>query len=51
MTETPIKTEKSTTNWQHKNATQKFDYTTIADRLKTVSCSSNSYPTGVVKPV
>ena len=36
--------------WQHKNAT-KIDYTTIADRLRTVSWSNNSHPTGVVKPV
>ena len=32
---------------QHKN----FDYTTIADRLRTVSWSNDIYPTGVVKPV
>ena len=37
--------------WQHKNATQNFDYTTIADRLRTVSWSNSSHPTGVVKPV
>ena len=34
-----------------KNATKNFDYTTIEDRLKTVSWSNSSYPTGVVKPV
>ena len=34
-----------------KNATKNFDYTTIADRLRTVSWSNRSYPTGVVKPV
>ena len=28
-----------------------FDYTTIADRLRTVSWSNSSHPTGVVKPV
>ena len=28
-----------------------FDNTTIADRLKTVSWSNNSHPTGVVKPI
>ena len=39
------------TTWQHKNATKNFDYTTILDRLRTVSWSNNSYPTGVVKPV
>ena len=36
---------------QHKNATKNFDYTTIADRLRTVSLSNSSQPTGVVKPV
>ena len=36
---------------QHKNATKNFDYTTIADRLRTVSWGNNSLPTGVVKPV
>ena len=36
---------------QHKHATKNFDYTTIADRLRTVSWSNNSHPTGVVKPV
>ena len=36
---------------QHKNATKKnFDYTTIADRLRTVSRSNSSHPTGVVEP-
>ena len=34
-----------------KNATQNFDYTTIAYRLRTVSWSNDSHPTGVVKPV
>ena len=37
--------------WQHQNATKNFDYTTIADRLRTVSWSNSSHPTGVVKPV
>ena len=37
--------------WQHKHATKNFDYTTVADRLRTVSWSNSSYPTGVVKPV
>ena len=41
----------STTNWQHKNTTKNFDYTTIADRLSMVGWSNNSHPTGVVKPV
>ena len=30
------------------NATKEFDYTTIADRLRTVSWSNDSHPTGVV---
>ena len=37
--------------WQHKNATKNFDYTTIADRLRTFSWGNDSHPTGVVKPV
>ena len=37
--------------WQHKNATENFDYTTIADRLKAVSWGNDSYQTGVVKLV
>ena len=36
---------------QHKNATQNFDYTTIAGRIRTVSWSNDSHPTAVVKPV
>ena len=38
-------------SWQHKNATKTFDYTTTADRLRTVSWSTDSNPTGVVKTV
>ena len=34
MTKTPIPTENSKTNGQHKNATKNFDYTTIADQLR-----------------
>ena len=30
------------------NATKKFDYTAVADRLRTVSRSNYSHPTGVV---
>ena len=37
--------------WKHKNATKNVDYTTIADRLRTVSRDNDSHPTGVVKPV
>ena len=48
---TPIPTENSKRNAHNKNATINFDYTTIADQLRTVSWSNNSHPTGVVKPV
>ena len=51
MTKPPIPTENSKTKGQHKNATKNFDYTRIADRLRTVSSSNNSHPTGWVKPV
>ena len=51
MTKPPIPTENSKTNKQHKNATTNFDYTTIADQLRTVSWSNNSHQIGVVKPV
>ena len=36
---------------QHKNVTKNFDYSTIANRLRTVSWGNDSHPTGVVKPV
>ena len=36
MTKPLIPTEHSATNWQHKFTTKKLDYTTIADRLRTV---------------
>ena len=52
MTKVPTPTEKSKKHRDNiKNATKNFDYTTIADRLKTVSWSNSSHPTGVVKPV
>ena len=51
MTKTLITTKNAKSNGQHKNATENFDYTAIADRLLTVSWSNNSHPTGVVKPV
>ena len=45
-------TEKSKKHRDNiKNATKNFDYTTIADRLRTVSWSNSSHSTGVVKPV
>ena len=37
--------------WQHKNATKNFDYTTIADRLRTTSWGNDSHSTGLVKAV
>ena len=33
------------------NVTENFDYTTIADRLRTVGWGNDSHPTGMVKPV
>ena len=50
MTKAPKLTEKyKYATWQHKNATKNFDYTTIADRLRTVSWSNNSHWACVVK--
>ena len=51
VTKSPIPTENSKTKGQHKNATKNVYYTTIADRLRTVSWGNDSNPTGVVKPV
>ena len=52
MIKAPTPTEKSKKQLDNiKNATKNFDYTTIADRLRTVSRSNSSHPTGVVKPV
>ena len=34
--------------WQHEKRNKKFDYTAIADRLRTVSWGNYSHPTGVV---
>ena len=51
MLKAPLPTEKSKSNVTTQNDTNKFDYIAIADRLKTVSWSSHSYPIGVVKPV
>ena len=48
---TLVSTENSKTNGQHKSTTNSFDYTTIADRLRTNSWSKSSHPTGDVKPV
>ena len=50
MTKAPTPTEKSKKRRDNtKTATKNFDYTTIADRLRTVSWGNDSHPTGVVK--
>ena len=50
MTKAPTPTEKSKKQRDNiKNATKDFDYTTIADWLRSVSWSNSSHPTGVVK--
>ena len=52
VTKAPTPTEKSKKQCDNiKNATKNFDYTTIADRLRTVSWSNSNHPTGMVKPV
>ena len=52
MTEALTPTEKFKKQRDNtKNATKNFDYTTIADRLRTVSWGNDSHPAGVVKPV
>ena len=52
MTNASTLTEKSKQQRDNiKHATKNLDYTTIADRLRTVSWSNSSYATGVVKPV
>ena len=52
MTEAPSTTEKKSKKQRDNTKRhQNFDYTSIADRLRAVSLSNNSHPTGVVKPV
>ena len=49
MTKAPTPTEMSKGQSDNtNNATKKLDYTAIADRLRTVSWSNYSHPTGVV---
>ena len=50
MTKTflPTKNQKPIDNTQ--KPIEKFDYSMIADRLRTVSWSDSSHPTGVVNP-
>ena len=40
MTKAPIPSENKKVKRQHKDANKNFDYTTIADRLRTVSWSN-----------
>ena len=52
MTKAHTPTEKSKKQPDStKNATKNFDYTTIAERLRTVSWGNISDPTGLVEPV
>ena len=46
---TPTKNPESNVTIQKRR--QNFDYTTIAERLRMVSWSNDSHPTGVAKPV
>ena len=51
MTNAHTPTEKSNKHGENiRNTTKNFDYTTIADRLRTVIWSNSKHPTGVVKP-
>ena len=45
----PYTNRKFKNQWTTQNVIINFDYTPIADRLRTVSWSNNSHPTGVVK--
>ena len=53
MTKAPTPAQKKTKKQRDiiKNATKNFDYTTIADRLRTVTWGNSSHSTCVVKPV
>ena len=52
MTKAPTTTDKSKKQRDNiKNTIKNFDYTTIADQLRTISWSNSSRPTGVIKPV
>ena len=48
---TPYTNRKFEKQWTTQKATKNFDYIAIAHRLRTVSCSNNSQPTGVVERV
>ena len=49
MTKAPTLTEKSKKQRDKTKTPPKMGYTTIADRLRTVSSGNDSLPTGVVK--
>ena len=49
MTKAPLPPEDESQKRRYKDPTKNFDYTTIADRLGTVSYSNCCHPTGVVK--
>ena len=52
MTKAPTPTEMSKGQSDNtNNATKKFNYTAVADQLRTVSWSNYSHPTGVVNLV
>ena len=52
MTKAPISTENTKkSNAIGQKGDHNIDYTTIADRLRTVNMGNDSHPTGVVKPV
>ena len=52
MTKAPTPTEMSKGQSDNtNNATKKFDYTAVADRLRTVSWSNYSHPTSIVNLV
>ena len=49
MTKAPTPTEMSKGQSHNaNNATKKFDYTAVADRLRTVNWSNYGHPTGVI---
>ena len=51
MTKAPLTTEKSKQQRDNTKTQPILDYTTIADRLRTVNWGNDSHLTGVVKPV
>ena len=51
MTKDLTRTENSKTKVTTQKCLQNFDYTTIADRIWTVSWSNERHQTGLVQPV